>query len=123
MTRVVTIPLALCALLTSGGCEEPPVRTPARQLTSASPFHYPEEQWDAEVEGKTTLRLFVSAQGRVDSVRVHEPALDPAFDSAAVKGAPQLRFEPARVGAEPVGEWVLLPVHFDMPRGDTSAAP
>ena len=117
--------LALLAGLPLAGCErEPVVETPPRQL-SASSFQYPEDLWDAGVEGETVLRLFVTPAGTVDSTRVERPSGQAAFDQAAVQGARELRFEPARRGQEPVGAWVLLPVQFRMNAegGARSAAP
>lgn len=110
----------LLLLLQTAACgqSEPPPETPPRQL-SESPFHYPEDLWDAGVEGQTTLKVFVSAAGAVDSVEVEESSGHGGFDSAAVEGANRLLFEPARRGEEPVGVWVLLPVQFDL----TNAAP
>jgi TonB family protein len=90
----------------------PPI-TPPRLVSSAA-FLYPEELWDAGVEGQTTLRIFVTPAGTVDSVRVEVPAKHAAFDSAAVAGSRVLRFEPARRGEEPVGAWYRLPVRFDL---------
>lgn len=101
---------AVALLLVAPGCSEPPV-TPPRQI-STSPFQYPEELWDAGMEGRTTLRIFVTEQGAVDSARVEESSGHPVFDSAAVARAHSLRFEPARRGSEAVHTWVLLPVEF-----------
>lgn len=106
--------LSLLAALPLAACErEPVVETPPRQL-SASNFQYPEELWDAEVEGETVLRLFVTPAGTVDSTRVERPSGREAFDRAAMEGARELKFQPARRGEEPVGAWVLLPVQFRM---------
>lgn len=116
MKRILpVVRLSLVAVLPlAGGCEREPVReTPPRQL-SASSFQYPEELWDAGVEGETVLRLFVTPAGTVDSTRVERPSGQAAFDQAAVEGARDLRFEPARRGPDPVGAWVLLPVQFRM---------
>jgi periplasmic protein TonB len=113
--------VALPALLACQAEEEPP--TPPQQV-SESPFHYPEDLWDAGVEGETILRLFVNTEGSVDTVQVDQPSGYEAFDSAAVVGARELRFDPARRGEEPVSVWVLLPVRFDLPESgsDTTAA-
>ncbi|HEV2129547.1 MAG TPA: energy transducer TonB [Longimicrobiaceae bacterium] len=110
------LPAAALVYLFTGvaGCaREQPPETPPRQIT-ASPFHYPEDLWDEGVEGETMLRIFVTDQGAVDTVRVEKTSGYEAFDSAAVQGAQVLRFEPARRGEDPVGTWVLLPVQFDM---------
>jgi len=89
--------------------EEPP-----RQLTSST-FHFPEELWDAGVEGETTLRIFVTEEGAVDSAKVDNSSGFEQFDSAAVRGAYDLHFEPAKRGGVPISVWVLLPVRFDFP--------
>lgn len=117
LVRIALLPLL--ALLVAA-CEEEISVTPPTQLPG-SPFHYPEELWDAGVEGETLLRLFVTAEGTVDSVTVERTSGYPAFDSAAVEGARDLRFEPARRGEETLGVPVLLPVQFDLPAADSAA--
>lgn len=112
--------LAILSGLALIACGEELPETPPRQL-SPSPFQYPEELWDAEVEGETTLRIYVTAEGSVDSVQVEEPSGHAAFDTSAVRGAQRLRFEPARRGEEPMGAWVLLPVQFDLSTAGTRA--
>lgn len=114
--------LAATLLLIAGftaACEEPEPITPPRQLPG-SPFHYPEELWDAGIEGETVLRLWVNEEGAVDSVEVDRASEHAAFDSAAVSGARELRFQAAQQAGEAVGTWVLLPVQFDLPSGDSA---
>jgi protein TonB len=115
-SRTGPVSIALTLMLAGGlvGCGEAAPEAPPRQL-AGSPFHYPEELWEEGVEGETILRLFVSAQGRVDSARVERSSGHPEFDSAAVAGSRDLRFDPATRGETPVGVWVLLPVQFQMP--------
>lgn len=103
----------------TAACEEPVPVVPPRQLPG-SPFHYPEELWDAGVEGETVLRLWVNPEGVVDTVRVERTSDYPAFDSAAINGARDLQFEPARQADSTVGTWVLLPVQFDLPGSDSA---
>lgn len=110
--------LALSAL--TAACGDRPPDTPPRQLTS-SPFHYPEELWDAGVEGETMLELHISANGTVDSASVRETSGHAEFDSAAVRGVAGLRFDPARSGDDSVAVTVLLPVQFHLP-DDSSGA-
>ena len=64
------------------------------------------------IQGTTTLRIFVSADGRVSDVVVEQSAGHPDLDHAAADAVKRWRFEPARRGAEAVGMWVLLPVEF-----------
>jgi len=106
--------LPVLAVLVMSGCEEEVEIDPPQQL-AGSPFHYPEDLWDAGVQGETILRLFVNQQGAVDTVQVERESGYEAFDTAAVRGARELRFEPALRGEAPVSVWVLLPVRFDLP--------
>jgi len=95
----------------------------APRQVSSSTFHYPEELWEAGVEGETTLRIFVTDDGTVDSARVDDTSGYEEFDSAAVRGAYDLRFEPARRGDEPISVWVLLPVRFDLQNEGEGSSP
>jgi TonB family protein len=114
-------PAVLAAALLLAACERGPVpETPPRQL-SQSPFQYPEELWDAQVEGQTTLRLFIAEDGSVDTVRVERTSGYAAFDSAALSGSRELRFEPATRGGKAVAAWFLLPVKFELNPADSAA--
>lgn len=101
-----------CLLGVVAGCAaEPQPEVPPRQI-SPSTFYYPEELWDAGVEGETVLRIRVSEDGRVDSALVERTSGQAAFDSAAVAGAHALRFVPARRGEAAAASWAQLPVRF-----------
>jgi TonB family protein len=76
------------------------------------PIDYPMELWDEDVEGTTLLRVLVNELGGVDSAEVVETSGYPAFDSAAVRGAMELRYSPARRGEERVEVWATVPVTF-----------
>jgi TonB family protein len=76
------------------------------------PIEYPLDLWDEDVEGVTLLRVRVTEMGVVDSVEVLEGSGYPAFDSAAVRGAHELRYSPARRNGERTSVWATVPVHF-----------
>jgi len=102
--------LALPALL--WGCGEGgEVETPT-PLYGEVPIAYPLDLWDADVEGQTLLRVRVMETGAVDSVEVIEASGYPAFDSAAVRGARQLRYSPARRNGKRISVWAQVPVQF-----------
>jgi TonB family protein len=85
------------------------------------PIEYPLELWDQDIEGETTLRVRVTDAGRVDSVVVLESSGHSAFDSAAIDGARELRFQPARKNGKRIEVWAHVPVHFSKrPRPDPS---
>ena len=73
---------------------------------------YPSTPRRLGIQGTTTLRLYVGADGRVTEVTVEQSAGHPDLDHAAADAVRRWRFEPARRGTEAVGVWVLLPVEF-----------
>lgn len=87
------------------------------------PIEYPVQLWDQDMEGETRLRVWVTDTGLVDSVEVMESSGYAAFDSAAVAGAKQMRFSPARKRGERIAVWAEVPVRFSKrPRPDTVGA-
>lgn len=76
------------------------------------PIEYPLDLWDADVEGETILRVRVTEMGDVDSVEVIQGSGYPTFDSAAVRGALQLRYSPARKNGKRITVWAKVPVRF-----------
>lgn len=86
-------------------------------LNGPLPFHYPGSLYALKRQGDVTLRLYVDSTGQVvpDSTRLEERSPYPAFDSAAVAGAKDLRFVPAKLHGEPKGMTILFPVYFRHP--------
>jgi len=115
--------LASAALALGGvaGCTgDAEIDQPA-PLYGEVPIEYPLSLWDQDMEGETLLRVRVTDTGQVDSVEVLESSGHVAFDSAAVQGARDLRFSPARKGGKRIEVWAKVPVHFSKrPRPDTS---
>lgn len=88
------------------------------------PIEYPLALWDADVEGETLVRVKVNDTGGVDSVEVVESSGYEAFDSAAIVGAKQLRFSPARRNGKRIDVWARVPVLFTKrPGGERPQAP
>lgn len=98
------------ALLAACGDAAP--ADPPEPLFGSAEIEFPVELWDQEREGETLLMVLVNAMGGVDSVYVAESSGHAAFDSAAVAGARELRFAPARKGERRVEMWARLPVRF-----------
>jgi TonB family protein len=88
-------------------------------LNRQMPVKYPPSLYARRAQGNVTLRLLIDSTGAVhpESTRVVEPSGEPAFDSAAVAGAAQLRFTPATRHGTPVAVAVLFPVYFRHPEG------
>ena len=95
-----------------------PVEEPPVAINPVSPVRYPPALLAQGIEGRVLLRLFVDSAGNVipDSTRLAESSGYPALDSAALAGAPKLRFSPARRNGRPVGGAFLQPIHFRNPR-------
>lgn len=85
-------------------------------LHGVESIEYPIELWDEGVEGSTLLRVRITLEGVVDSVVVAESSGYAALDSAAVKGARALAFQPGRRNGERVRMWATLPIFFSKPR-------
>jgi TonB family protein len=103
--RVVTPPMT--------AAEEPPVA-----INPVSPVRYPPALLAQGIEGRVLLRLYVDSAGNVlpDSIRIAESSGYPALDSAALVGAPELRFSPALHQGRPIAAPFLQPVQFRGPR-------
>ncbi len=94
----------------------PPDELP-QMLNDALPFQYPVVEYMRQIQGNVLLRLFVDTLGVVvaDSTRIEQPSGVAALDSAALAGAPRLRFRAARRGGSPIAVAMLFPVHFRHP--------
>lgn len=116
--------MALAAVIAALGCGgEGEIEQPM-PLSADVPIEYPLHMWDQDMEGETVLRVRVNDVGVVDSVEVVESSGYASFDSAAVAGARELRFTPARRGGKRITVWAEVPVHFSKrPRPDSQGLP
>jgi TonB family protein len=106
---------AATPLVTSA--DEPPVA-----INPVSPVRYPPALLSQGIEGRVLLRLYIDSAGNVipDSTRVAESSGYPALDSAALVGAPDLRFAPALHQGQAVAAPFLQPVQFRKSRSSTA---
>ena len=95
-------------------------------LNAEPPFRYPADLYAQKVQGNITLRIYIDSAGaiRPESTLVAESSGYPALDSAAVAGARDLRFKPARLRGEAMAVPIYFPVYFRHPEapplpGDT----
>ena len=109
--RFAGVAIAAAALLAPACGNDRDIEKPT-PLFSESTVEYPLELWDRDVEGNTLVRVLVSESGGVDSVVVEEGSGHALLDSAAVRGALAMEFEPAMREGEPVRAWARVPVHF-----------
>lgn len=92
-------------------------------LNKDMPFRYPPALYAEKVQGNVTLRLYVDTGGAVlnDSTRVVESSKSAMLDSAAVHGAQELHFVPAKLHGKAMPVSILFPVYFRHPEATPPA--
>jgi TonB family protein len=100
----------------------PPAEEPPVAINPVSPIRYPPALLAQGIEGRVLLRLYVDSAGNVipDSTRIAESSGYPALDSAALVGAPELRFAPALHQGQAIAAPFLQPVQFRSSRSSTA---
>jgi protein TonB len=101
----------------------PPAEEPPVPINPVSPVRYPPALLAQGIEGRVLLRLYVDSAGNVspDSTRIAESSGYPALDSAALVGAPELRYSPALHQGRAIAAAFLQPVQFRSSRSRTAA--
>ena len=88
----------------------PPVFN-ANYLDNPAPA-YPAPSRRMREQGRVILRVLVRANGTAAQVQVRASSGHARLDDAARDAVLHWRFVPAKRGAEPIEEWVLIPVSF-----------
>ncbi len=110
-SAVLLSALTSLAAASTGCAGDQEIERPA-PLFGDVPIEYPVHLWDQDIEGETRLRVRVTDTGEVDSVEIVESSGHAAFDSAAIAGARDLRFRPARRNGKRIEVWAEVPVNF-----------
>lgn len=86
-------------------------------LNTELPFRYPPALYADKAEGNVVLRLFIDEEGIVipDSTQIVESSNTLLLDSAAVRGANDLKFNPAKYRGVPMAVAILFPIYFRHP--------
>lgn len=87
--------------------------TPARPRSRPKP-RYPRLAQRQGIEGAVTVRLRISAAGRVEDVVVVSSEPPGVFDETAVQTARRYRFSPARRGGEAVASTLQQTIRFEL---------
>jgi len=77
---------------------------------------YPAQARKMGIEGRVTLKVFVSKEGKPLHVEIAESSGHDLLDKAAFDAVKNWRFVPARKGDVPYDEWVHVPVAFVLRR-------
>lgn len=86
---------------------------PARYAAMKKP-DYPPEALLAGIEGKTVLRVLISASGTASRVEVHQSSGHPSLDAAALQSVQQFQFIPARTNGVAHASWARIPIGFSI---------
>lgn len=94
-------------------------------LNDSLPFDYPVGLYLQLIDDSVTLRLHIDEFGAPvpESTVVERGAKYAQFDSAALTGARELRFKPARRKGRAVPYTVLFPIQFKVPTLPVMPAP
>lgn len=76
------------------------------------PPNYPQRASAAGIEGKVVLRFIITAEGRVDNLRVTEAEPPGVFDREARRAASRWRFSPRRENGQPVPREATKTLYF-----------
>ncbi|KFX00630.1 energy transducer TonB [Pectobacterium betavasculorum] len=75
---------------------------------------YPDVAISRGYEGTVLLNVQVRADGKVQTIRIHQSSGYPSLDEAARDTVLRWSFVPARRGSQPVSGWVVVPVDFSL---------
>ena len=86
-------------------------------LNKRPPFQYPASMLARKVQANVVLRIHIDVDGKVvpESTTVAESSKHVELDSAAVRGARDLRFVPAKKRGQPISVTLNFPVFFRAP--------
>jgi len=94
---------------------EPPTRYDAQYLQNPRP-RYPMMSNRLGEEGKVLLKVLVSAEGTVLELQLQRSSGFPRLDQSAMEAVRSWRFVPAKVGAQVISAWYVIPVNFNLTR-------
>ncbi|MFN0301737.1 MAG: energy transducer TonB [Burkholderiales bacterium] len=73
---------------------------------------YPPAARRMRLEGLAVVRALISAEGKVESLKLEKTSGSDLLDDAAQRAVKSWRFVPARLGTETVAHWVDVPIQF-----------
>jgi TonB family protein len=91
-----------------------PLRQEPTRYAAMTKPDYPPEALLAGIEGKTVLRVLISASGTASRVEVHQSSAHPSLDAAALQSVQQFQFIPARTNGVAHASWARIPIGFSI---------
>lgn len=78
---------------------------------------------DTGIGGKLTIRVWISAKGGIDSLRVLASGVPAAYAEAALAAFEKMRFEPGEIDGVRVQSWADVVIEYADFRRDTAQTP
>jgi len=78
---------------------------------------------DTGIGGKMTIRVWISAKGGIDSVRVLSSGLPAEYAEAALAAFEKMRFEPGEIDGVQVQSWVDIVIEYADVRREAAQPP
>jgi protein TonB len=85
----------------------------ASQVRSELRRAYPAALLERGIGGRAELWFYVSDEGAVEQVQLHESSGYSELDAAALRAGEMFTFDPGTIGGEAAAGWVLVSVTFD----------
>jgi protein TonB len=85
---------------------------PAPRIADARPLSAPVRYRRTAEQGRVTLKVLVSREGRVAKATLEKTSGYPNLDRHALEAVTRWRFEPARKGDETVEQWLVVNVDY-----------
>jgi protein TonB len=86
----------------------------APQAKVQIPPAYPYRAREQGIEGYVAVKILVRSDGSVGQVNVLKAKPKGLFEDAVRETVPKWRFEPGKIGGDPVTAWVVTTIRFDL---------
>ena len=107
------ISLPVDATVATSAQRPPSIYSPPVFLVRESP-QYPTEALSEGHQGKVVVRVFISAQGKVESTQILESSGSSILDKAAELAASSSQFNPAERDHQPIGAEATATYRFEL---------
>jgi len=112
MLKCLLLAALLAAPLAAQQPATPPTLLNREELSALLERSYPPELRMNSIAGINQVRVFITAEGKPDSIYLHVTSGSARLDDAALSLAGKVKFAPANRDGAAIGMWVDLPFSF-----------
>lgn len=94
--------------------EAPASYSPPKPVTGNTAPEYPKLARKRNQQGLVILRCFIDSKGKAAKVELNKSSGHKLLDEAAMKAVKDWNFIPARKNDQPYGEFLLIPIQFNL---------